>query len=162
MKTQDNWQTPDYILNTVRGFFDGGIDTDPCTSVHANLRVQAGTAFTAEDDGLQQCWAGNVFVNPPSGLVKEFFAEAQAQAADAVPEGIVFLAFNIEAVRTLQPLAGVRAVCFPRRRIAFIDPDNATRQSPRNASAIFYLPGKSDRTNSFADIFVDLGLVVHL
>ncbi len=52
------------ILEDVRAVL-GQIDLDPASCEFAQKRVKAKRYFTKQDDGLQQRWFGNVFLNPP-------------------------------------------------------------------------------------------------
>ena len=58
-----------YVLGITHGV--GGIDLDPASSLQANRTVRAKRIFTKADNGLFQDWHGNVFLNPPGGLVDE-------------------------------------------------------------------------------------------
>lgn len=67
------WYTPEWILERVRTVM-GSIDLDPASCELANQIVRAKQIFTQSDDGMEQTWYGNVFMNPPfaRGVVTEF------------------------------------------------------------------------------------------
>jgi hypothetical protein len=80
---KNSWGTPDYILDAVREAFGGQIDCDPASNAKAQERVRAdfwmgpGSPYGLPDfseDGLDYCWTGNVWLNPPygKGLVQPF------------------------------------------------------------------------------------------
>lgn len=69
LSSSNEWCTPTWILDLTRQVFQGGIDLDPCSNDLAQPSVQAKKTFDQHADGLQQTWAGKVFVNPPFGLV---------------------------------------------------------------------------------------------
>lgn len=68
----NDWNTPEYLLELVREFFQGDIHLDPCSN--SGSTVGAAHSFTFPDqDGLLEPWrvpgvdSANVFVNPPYG-----------------------------------------------------------------------------------------------
>lgn len=58
------WWTKTFIIEAARVTM-GSIDLDPASCTKANETVQARQYFTVEDDGLKQCWLGNVWMNHP-------------------------------------------------------------------------------------------------
>lgn len=115
------WYTPSPFVEAAREAM-GGIDLDPASHEEANLTVKAARFFTAEDDGLVQRWAGRIFVNPPGGLVAEFWCKF----VDEPFEQGVWIGYSLEQLQTLQ-CAGARLtplhfpICITRKRIAFVE-----------------------------------------
>jgi phage N-6-adenine-methyltransferase len=68
----DDWATPQYVVDFAARRFGllvgnhGGFDLDVCAS---DSNHKAPEYYTANDDGLQQAWSGNVWLNPPYGRV---------------------------------------------------------------------------------------------
>lgn len=60
----NEWYTPTEIIETARRVM-GSIDLDPASSEIANQTVKAETYYTAETNGLNKKWDGNVWLNPP-------------------------------------------------------------------------------------------------
>jgi len=59
-----DWYTPELYVDLARRVM-GTIDLDPASSDKAQEVAQAEKFYTEADDGLQQAWWGNVFLNPP-------------------------------------------------------------------------------------------------
>lgn len=66
--TTNEHYTPDYIVKAARLTLDQ-IDLDPASTKSANRLVKAKKIYTMEQNGLIKPWKGNVFLNPPGGLV---------------------------------------------------------------------------------------------
>ena len=58
----DEWLTPPHVLKAL-----GEFDLDPCAPIKRPWEM-ATQHYTAQDNGLQQPWAGRVWLNPPYGL----------------------------------------------------------------------------------------------
>ena len=69
----NEWYTPQIYIGAAKEVM-GSIDTDPASSDKANEIVKAANYFTTEDDGRQQVWRGNTWLNPPYAqpLISEF------------------------------------------------------------------------------------------
>ena len=75
------WYTPTPIVEAAR-LAMGGIDLDPASHPEANARLQIPLIYTEQDNGLIQDWRERVFVNPPGGLVSEFWSKLIHEMAD--------------------------------------------------------------------------------
>lgn len=74
------WETPQWFFNQLNEEFH--FDLDPCSTPQ---NAKCALYFTREDNGLNQDWTGNVFVNPPYGRgidrwVEKAYLEAQKGA----------------------------------------------------------------------------------
>lgn len=155
----NEWYTPaDYIALARKVM--GGIDTDPATSEIANRTVQAAQIFTAEDNGLTKQWSGRVWCNPPYAqpLIAEF-AEAIASKFEAgeIEQACVLVNNGTETGWFQRMLQAASAVCFPRSRIRFVDPEGNPSGAPLQGQAVLYL-GKEPET--FASVFSEKGAVL--
>lgn len=153
----NEWYTPaEYVEAARRVMY--GIDLDPASSAVANEVVKAHRFFTIDDDGLAHSWAGSVWMNPPYGrpLIDQFCAKlAEEYAAQNVSEACV-LVNNATETGWFHALAEVAsAVCFPRHRIRYWQPDKDTL-TPLQGQAVLYLGSDVD---SFSKEFVNFGVV---
>jgi len=118
------WYTPSPYVEAARAVM-GGIDLDPASHEEANRTVKAVRFFTEEDDGLQQVWRGRVFLNPPGGLVNEFWhALIMAWRCQSMTAAI-WIGYSLEQLQTLQVLHPTTPLdfpmCVPSRRMAFVE-----------------------------------------
>jgi len=143
------WYTPPSIVERVVATM-GEVDLDP--SWHAESPVQAATAYTADDDGLAQRWAGRVYLNPPYGreidawvakLVQEYDAGTVSEAIALVPARV-----DTEWFRRLDRFPR----CFVYGRLTFA---NASNPAPF-PSAVVYLGRNVAR---FAEVFGQIGSI---
>lgn len=154
---ENEWYTPGQYIDAARAVM-GGIDLDPASSEIANRTVQAVKIFTAQDNGLNQIWPeGRVWMNPPYAqpLIAQFsqrFAEEMAGGC----EGIALVNNGTETA-WFQALANVSmAICFPRSRIKFLDPQG-NPGAPLQGQAIIYSGPNADR---FEAEFCKFGVVL--
>lgn len=154
----DGWYTPpEYIAAAVATL--GAIDLDPASSEEANAVVGAARYYTAADDGLAHGWAGRVWLNPPYGhpWVERFCSRLVLEYEAGTVVAAVALVNNGTETAWFQSLCeAASALCFPRGRIRFWQPDAESRQ-PLQGQAVFYLGGDPDR---FRAAFVRFGVVV--
>jgi len=130
------WYTPAPFVEAARDVM-GGIDLDPASHEEANRTVKATRFFTAEDDGLKQAWSGRVFLNPPGGLVADFWRKLIAEMPFILKA--IWIGYSLEQLQTLQQ-AGARQtpldfpMCVTARRIAFVE--NEAKRAEREAKLI--------------------------
>jgi len=154
----NEWYTPPEYIAAARRVM-GGIDLDPATSEIANKTVGATKIFTAEDDGLTQEWPiGRIWMNPPYAqpLIGQF-SERMAQETQLGSEAIVLVNNATETV-WFQTMANVcSAICFPKSRIKFLDPDGKPSGAPLQGQAVIYF---GPNVQSFIAEFSVFGFVV--
>ena len=136
----NEWYTPAEYIDAARGVF-GSIDLDPASSPEANAVVGATIFYTPDDNGLLHDWRGRVWLNPPyaSELIGKFADKlAHHVAAGDVTEAIVLVNNATETVwfSVLTNIAA--AVCFPRGRVRFWNP-NGDLSQPLQGQAVIYI-----------------------
>lgn len=155
----NEWYTPAKYIEMARSVM-GSIDTDPATSEIANKTVRAAQIYTAEDDGRNKPWAGNVWMNPPYAqpLMSDFAEAITAKYLDGEIEQACILVNNATETQWFQRmLDAASAVCFPRSRIKFVDPDGNPSGAPLQGQAILYM---GDRVSEFKAAFSGEGRVL--
>jgi len=129
------WYTPAAYVEAAREVM-GGIDLDPASHAEANAIVKAKQFYTADDEGTFRPWHGRVFVNPPGGLVGEFWRSLMAAWHYQAITQAVWIGYSLEQLQTLQVVTPNLtpldfALCVPSRRIAFVE--NEAKKAERLA-----------------------------
>jgi len=120
------WYTPARYVEAAREVM-GGIDLDPASHLEANRTVKAARFLTEADNGLTREWHGRVFLNPPGGLVGEFWGHLLREYASGRTVQAIWIGYSLEQLQTLQCVPGaalaplVFPFCVPKRRIAFVE-----------------------------------------
>jgi hypothetical protein len=119
----DSWYTPSPFVEAARDVM-GGIDLDPASHEEADRTVKAKRFYTAEDDGLAQPWKGRIFLNPPGGLVTEFWQALMRAWSNRDIEQAIWIGYSLEQLQTLQGCEWTPLdfpLCVTSRRIAFVE-----------------------------------------
>lgn len=154
----NEWYTPGEFIEAAREVM-GSIDTDPASCEFANQTVKATTFYTAETNGLDKVWTGNVWMNPPYAqpLISDFTKGCVDRYLNKeITQAIVLVnnATETEWFRVLSAKAS--ASCFPESRVKFIDPEGNATGCPLQGQAILYL---GPNRKAFTDAFMALGTV---
>lgn len=155
----NEWYTPAKHIELAREVM-GGIDCDPATSEIANRTIQAGTIYTAENDGRAQTWRGRVWMNPPyaNPLMSDFAEAVSTKFESGEIEQACILVNNATETKWFQRmLEAASAVCFPKSRIKFLDPDGKPTNTPLQGQAIVYM---GSRIDAFKESFQQEGVVL--
>ena len=153
----NEWYTPAEYIEAAREVL-GTIDLDPASSDIANQTVQAKHYFTAEVDGLAHEWSGRIWMNPPYAgeLIGQFTSKLMQHYDEGKIEAAIVLVNNATETKWFQEMAQeASAVCFPRGRVRFLDP-NGQPGAPLQGQALLYL---GDNVEGFKDSFSQFGVV---
>lgn len=134
------WYTPPVFIESARAVL-GTIDTDPASSEIAQRTVKAETFYSVDDNGLEQEWSGNVWMNPPytSGLIDQFIEKLKKHVVNDDVFAAIVLVNNATETKWFQSLASISsAICFPSSRIRFLDPEG-NLGAPLQGQAIAYI-----------------------
>lgn len=136
---ENEWYTPSEYIESAR-LVMGSIDTDPASSQIANATVQALQFYTKDDDGLTKEWRGNIWMNPPYAqpLISQFSQAISKKFTDGEVSQAIVLVNNATETAWFQLMAEyASAVCFPKSRIRFLDP-NGKPGAPLQGQAVLY------------------------
>lgn len=165
----DEWYTPAYLVELAREVL-GEIELDPASSEAANKTVRAKRYLTEQDDALSCCWTKtpvSIYINPPGGKLgnKSMTALFWQRLLDVRCAGLldhaVFMGFSLEHLAVTQGCTQSMVefpFCIPAKRIRFVSPDGCFN-SPTHSNVIVYVPGLTNVTSRFKEIFSQLGAV---
>lgn len=156
----DEWYTPQDLIERARRVL-GSFDLDPASNDMAQEKVQAGTYYTAETNGLDHEWHGNVWLNPPYSqpLIGQFIEKLVEEVEAGRCTGAVMLTHNYTDTRWFQTAArAADAICFTRGRVKFYSPSGAIA-APTQGQAFFYF---GNDVAGFAAEFAEVGFVVEV
>ena len=155
---ENEWYTPAKHIELARAVM-GGIDTDPASSEVANRTVKAKQIFTMDTDGRAQQWTGRVWMNPPYAqpLIADF-AEAVSSKFDSgeIDQACILVNNGTETQWFQRLLLSAAAVCFPKSRIRFLDPQG-NPGAPLQGQAVVYM---GENVDEFASAFGSEGAVL--
>lgn len=133
------WYTPEWIIEAAR-LTMGRIDLDPASNPIANEWIRATQYFTQEQNGLLQSWSGCVWLNPPyANKLMNAFIEKLEQSRPAIDAACVLTNNATETQWGQQLLRISSAVCFLAKRVKFLTPDVATKQTGLQGQMVCYL-----------------------
>lgn len=121
---KDEWGTPrELVAGVARLFGLDGFDLDPAASAET---AQAPKFFTRIEDGLEQPWRGNVFLNPPFGprgsFVARWLAKALAEVQHTNGITAVLVPGKVDTVWWHRYVMAAPTILLVKGRLCFIDP----------------------------------------
>lgn len=149
----NEWYTPAELIEAARDTM-GEINLDPASNPIANKVVKADKYYTAEDNGLDKIWSGNVWLNPPyaSDLIEKFIDKLVSERNNYT-QAIVLVNNATETVWFNKIIDISAAVCFPKSRVKFYMPNGKTG-APLQGQAVLYI---GENSNSFVNAFSKIG-----
>jgi len=154
----NEWYTPEDYIKCARQAL-GCIDLDPASSAEANEVVQADRFYTAEQDGLQLPWVGNVWLNPPYSkqLIQQFCDKLVESVRSGDVTAAVVLVNNATETQWGQSLLeSAAAICFPKGRIRYWQPELLDVSAPLQGQMFVYY---GDNVQRFTDAFSERGVI---
>jgi phage N-6-adenine-methyltransferase len=149
----NEWYTPAEYIEAAREVM-GSIDIDPASNDIAQETVKAKIYYTAETNGLDKEWSGNVWMNPPyaSDLIGKFIEKLISELPN-IAQAIVLVNNATETEWFNKLISNADAVCFPRSRVKFYMPDGKTG-APLQGQAVLYF---GTNESKFVDVFSGKG-----
>lgn len=153
------WYTPKEIIEAARKLMIT-IDVDPASSDVANQIIKANKYYTIEDDGLNQEWRGNVWMNPPYSqpMVTQFCnLLVEKYVMSEINQACVLVNNATETDFYQNMMKHCKAICFIKGRVKFIDEEGSTG-APLQGQTILYF---GDNVKDFSFIFSEFGVVLY-
>ncbi len=150
------WHTPQTIIAAVHETL-GHIDLDPASCAIANETVRADKFFSAQDNGLDKDWHGNIFMNPPftQGVIEQFVTKFLSQLDLGNVKAAIVLTDAATDTSWFRSLASRASAFVLTRRINFLKGGTFEAGSPTRGQAVFYFGNDSDK---FYHAFAQFGL----
>jgi len=158
-KSTPKWGTPLDIIERARKLLDDQIHLDPASSAEFNQLVKALLYYTEHDDGLIQPWAGNVFLNPPGGSVKEFWDRLIQHIISGQVDKAIWVGFSVEQLCIFADLEFHPfdfSCCVLRKRLSFNNENLVSGGAPSHGN---YIVGLGVDHTQFKELFQSLGKV---
>jgi phage N-6-adenine-methyltransferase len=157
---ENEWYTPGEYISKARAVM-GSITLDPATSELSNSKINAENIFTVFENGLDQEWHGNVWLNPPYSqpAINDFANKMVEEWESGRVDAAIVLTHNYTDTKWFHTLAeSCFAICFTRGRIAFVNMIGE-KAAPTQGQAFFYFGENIDK---FLQEFKDIGFLVRV
>lgn len=115
----------------------GSIDLDPASNEVANSWIQAKTFYSIENQGLDEDWKGNVWMNPPYDS-KSLRPLADKLFASSITQAVVLTNNNTDTKIGQAFLQWADAICLVAGRVKFMKPDGTENKTPLQGQIIYY------------------------
>lgn len=163
-KATVEWGTPAHIVELARDVM-GGIDCDPCSSFYWNAVVRA-TAFWNEEgrQGVASVDEKRWLINPPGGLVKEFWQSAINRWNEG--SAVFWIGFSLNQMTYL----GKRGLfapqfirCVPSQRLRYLTKVEGgppvPGDAPPHGSYLALMPNSAEQAERFRVLAGAIGAV---
>lgn len=147
----NEWYTPAEYIEAAREVM-GSIDLDPASNELANKTVKAQTFYTAEINGLNKEWFGNVWLNPPysASLVQAF---AEKVVSSNFQQAVILVNNATDTAWFRKLIEKANAILFTTGRIRFYKMDGE-KGAPLQGQAFIYY---GDSVEKFLEVFGKFG-----
>lgn len=147
----NEWYTPAEYIEAAREVM-GSIDLDPASNELANKTVKAQTFYTAETNGLNKEWFGNVWLNPPysASLVQAF---AEKVVSSDFQQAVILVNNATDTAWFRKLIEKANAILFTTGRIRFYKTDGE-KGAPLQGQAFIYY---GDSVEKFLEVFGKFG-----
>lgn len=147
----NEWYTPAEYIEAAREVM-GSIDLDPASNELANKTVKAQTFYTAETNGLDKEWFGNVWLNPPysASLVQAF---AEKVISSNFQQAVILVNNATDTAWFRKLIEKANAILFTTGRIRFYKTDGE-KGAPLQGQAFIYY---GDSVEKFLEVFGKFG-----
>lgn len=136
-KKKDVWQTPDWLWEGIDERISGGISLDPCAGPDTNIG-DANLYIGRGQDGLNQDYFGNVFINPPFSEKADWLKHVVEQRENydtcfvVTPDST-----DVKSWWHKYIVPHADRVWFPYGRVSYYDPvEEEVKDSPSFGSAV--------------------------
>lgn len=156
---ENEWYTPSDYIESARQMM-GSIDVDPASSEEANKIVGAKEFYTIQNNGLDENWKGNVWMNPPYSqpLIAQFCNILVEKYKNKEINQACVLVNNATETTFFQNMLSVcLAICFIKGRIKFIDKEGKPSGAPLQGQAILYF---GENLDDFVKEFKKHGIIM--
>jgi ParB family chromosome partitioning protein len=151
----DERYTPPWLAELARQVL-GAIDLDPASCAIANQTIGAAAYYDKAQSGLDQPWAGRVWLNPPYSTPRPWAERLIREYARGHVTAALLLLNADPGTHIQQQLARAYPCCQLAGRGDFFRPDGTTEGNNRYAQTVFYL-GRA--VESFVAVFDRSGAV---
>lgn len=148
------YYTPTNIVNASRNTM-GGIDLDPFSSYTANKRVKAENFYSKEENGWDQQWYGNIWMNHPFSRENNKALNYKIEREMCNFKSLCFITFAATSEAWFRPFLKYPQ-CFLEGRTNYYLPDGTKKTGVTKGSIVTYIGPNIDK---FYDNFKDLGEV---
>jgi len=163
----NEWFTPKKYIDAAREVM-GSIDLDPASCIQANQVVKAGCWYGLQENGLEQSWFGNVWLNPPYGRINPektgqtisyqlLFGQKALREYQAgrIEQAVLLLLGNACFMKWFQPFWQY-PLCFHSGRVGFGTPDGSIDHFGFGTTFVYLGPHEQ----KFIDVFSKFGRIV--
>jgi len=151
----NEWYTPGEYVELARKAM-GKIDLDPASCDEAQKIIKAKKYYTIEDNGLEQEWEGNIWLNPPySGKEIIEFIDKLIEELPNIEQAIILTNDNTDTSWFHKLVKVSSALCLLNGRVKFYNKNE--KSAPTNGQTFFYI---GPNIGKFNTEFRNIGIIM--